>query len=201
MNYLDLAIAECAVRHLGQFRHDGVTPYALHPIRVVNLLIKAGVKDDTVLCAAALHDVVEDTDMTLENIADSYGSLLASVVGQLTRYEGMSRAAYIDSFETACLQAQLVKMADRIDNLLDSPKDPVSYAKEGMRLWGAIDRSQTAVPTEFHPAYEYLINLLYDQCEYPESREPLPNPENKIAVTEGTAPSFMTVPEIPTESV
>jgi guanosine-3',5'-bis(diphosphate) 3'-pyrophosphohydrolase len=63
-----------AIAHKNQMRKDGKTPYINHPIGVTNILIElANVFDINVLTAALLHDTVEDTDTTIDDIKDNFG--------------------------------------------------------------------------------------------------------------------------------
>ena len=56
--------------HQGQFRKDGETPYASHPMRVVAVLMLGfGVDDPAILTAGALHDVIEDTEADFDEVA------------------------------------------------------------------------------------------------------------------------------------
>lgn len=63
-----------AVAHQNQMRKDGKTPYINHPIGVCNILVELGkVTDANVLVAALLHDTVEDTDVTFQDITAEFG--------------------------------------------------------------------------------------------------------------------------------
>lgn len=55
-------------KHVAQRRKNGDIPYINHPIEVANILTQAGVEDYDVLCAAILHDTVEDTDTSPEEL-------------------------------------------------------------------------------------------------------------------------------------
>ncbi len=63
-----------AIAHKNQMRKDGKTPYINHPIGVTHILTELGnVFDINVLAAALLHDTVEDTDTTIDDIKDNFG--------------------------------------------------------------------------------------------------------------------------------
>lgn len=63
-----------AVAHCKQMRKDGYTPYINHPIGVANILTELGnVTDTDVIIAALLHDTVEDTDVTFDDIRSEFG--------------------------------------------------------------------------------------------------------------------------------
>ena len=118
------AMAFAKRAHEGQSRDDG-SPYYLHPWQVALILInEAGVIDEDVLCAAFLHDVVEDCpDVDLEELRDSFGENVASMVSALTKppkrlfdSKHARMAAYVDTVLAAGKGALHVKLADRLHN-------------------------------------------------------------------------------------
>ena len=103
----------------GQTREDGVTPYWLHPFRVMERLRQAVVPLTTDLgLAALLHDVVEDTDASIEDIAGMFGSEVAEIVDTLTRKDWMSFDEYLIQLASGSDSSKAVKLADRLDNVL-----------------------------------------------------------------------------------
>jgi len=113
--------------HEGQFRRDGVTPYIRHPEAVA-----ARVAGDSLAEAAAwLHDVVEDTDVTMDDLsARGIPAEVLEVVRLLTHSNGLSYERYLSAIAAHPI-AKKVKMADMITNLSDRPSDRqiVKYAK------------------------------------------------------------------------
>ena|SRR3990167_8446332 len=136
----DLAeVREFAVKaHGSQTRKDGKTPYWTHLDGVVEILQEAGVTDDVTLSAAYLHDVLEDTKVTLTELAEKFGIEISSVVLECTRQPGVHRDVYSNHFKTASHNACIIKLADRLYNLEDwsgmeagyRPK----YSAEGMEI-------------------------------------------------------------------
>lgn len=109
--------------HAGQTRHEG-TPYIVHPLRVALLL--AGRPDldadARILAAALLHDVVEDTGITVNELAIRFGDEVAGWVRALTKPPKEARPQdweerYYAALSTAPRPARLIKLADRLDNL------------------------------------------------------------------------------------
>ncbi|MDR1591868.1 MAG: RelA/SpoT family protein [Prevotellaceae bacterium] len=112
--------------HEGTRRHSG-EPYIMHPLAVANIVVKEIGLGSTSICAALLHDVVEDTDYTKEDIRELFGERVATIVEGLTKLSGGIFA------EKASLQAEnflkliltipkdvrviLIKMADRLHNM------------------------------------------------------------------------------------
>ena len=109
-------VAEAA--HTGQMRDEG-TPYIVHPIRVaVSLADELQVYSPRLICGALMHDVIEDSPVTREQIAGAFGEEIAEVVWLLTKFEDVSLPAYLRAIEEAAdTGAPLVKLCDRLDNL------------------------------------------------------------------------------------
>ena len=113
-----LAYQTAETAHAGQLRDEG-TPYILHPLRVaVSLADELDVYSPTLVCSALLHDVIEDSPTTREDIAALFGGDVANVVWLLTKFEDVSLADYLAAIEAAGeTGAPLVKLCDRLDNL------------------------------------------------------------------------------------
>lgn len=124
MKVLTDAILFAAKSHSGQFRKDGRTPYINHPLEVMHLLNHAaGVSDESVLVAAVLHDVVEDTDVTVAEIAERFGERVAALVSEMTddktlRKEERKRLQLLTAHELTP-DARLIRISDKICNVYD----------------------------------------------------------------------------------
>ena len=120
------AVALAREKHLGQFRKDG-SDYITHPLRVCLLLFEVGGLDSPdLLCAALLHDVVEDTDTMVEELTGDYGSKVSDLVRSVTLADlrkGQSRSerdrAHFSSLSWEGRDAQILRSADRLDNISD----------------------------------------------------------------------------------
>jgi (p)ppGpp synthase/HD superfamily hydrolase len=111
MSTLERAIAIAAEAHAGQQNKDG-GPYILHPVRV--MMRVEGLDGQT---AAILHDVVEDTDWTLERLrAEGFSEVVLTAVDSLTHREGEEYFAYVARAGANPL-AREVKLADLEDNM------------------------------------------------------------------------------------
>jgi (p)ppGpp synthase/HD superfamily hydrolase len=114
---VSLARELATTAHAGQFRRDGVTPYIRHPEAVVSR-----VQGDPIAEAAAwLHDVVEDTHLSPDDIL-SFGvpAEVVEIVILLTHSNGISYERYLSAIAAHPI-AKRVKIADIITNLSDSP--------------------------------------------------------------------------------
>lgn len=102
--------------HQGQVRAGAeARPYIVHPEEVVQILLEHGVDDPHIIAAAWLHDVVEDTSVTLADLAP-FGPLVTDIVDRLTKQPHQLYAAYYQRIWES-QSATLVKLADRISNL------------------------------------------------------------------------------------
>ncbi len=109
--------------HEGQQRKDNGAPYMTHPLRVAQLVEEAGF-DEEVVAAALLHDVVEDSEIDLSEIASQFGSRVAQIVSALTEDESIDdyeqrKAEHRDRVEAAGPEAVAVYTADKLSNLRD----------------------------------------------------------------------------------
>lgn len=134
------AINFAADKHRGQSRKDAAnTPYINHPIALANLLANyAGVSDVNVIAAAILHDTVEDTDTTVEDIEELFGKNIRDIVIEVTDDKSLPsperKRLQIEHAAIISHEAKLVKLADKISNLQDiifSP--PVKWSLERKR--------------------------------------------------------------------
>lgn len=112
--------------HKGARRRSG-EPYIIHPIAVARIVSQEIGLGSTSICAALLHDVVEDTDYTVEDIESQFGKKIASLVAGLTKISGgifgTQASAQAENFRKLLLtmaddiRVILIKMADRLHNM------------------------------------------------------------------------------------
>lgn len=109
--------------HGNQKRKATGLPYIGHPARVMRDLARHGIKDTDILCAAILHDVLEDTDCTYNYIFGHLNRRVADLVQEVTNDPALSKAdqkrAQVTKASTMSRAARQIKMADMVDNLSD----------------------------------------------------------------------------------
>lgn len=121
-------------RHEGQTRLGG-SPYIIHPLRIANILMgEWNVTDPSVVGAALLHDVVEDTQTTIKEVKDLFGDQIGKLVDGMTMWKGS------ETYEIYCRRVsrgpetlRLIKCADALDNLRSWHETDAS--PEGLTLW------------------------------------------------------------------
>ena len=126
---LDRAVEFAVVRHGDQRRPAG-EPYLEHLLETVDVLVNGpGVTDAGVLVAGILHDVVEDTETTIDEVREAFGPRVAELVGWVTKPDG-PRLDYLSSLAAAPDDVILLKLADRLSNVqrLDTHPRPAKRA-------------------------------------------------------------------------
>lgn len=119
------ALSFAAYKHRNQRRKDAAeTPYINHPIAVANILLnEAGITGETVLISALLHDTVEDTDTSFEEIEQQFGRMVREIVAEVTDDKSLPQAErkqkQIEHASGLSDRAGLLKLADKTANLRD----------------------------------------------------------------------------------
>jgi (p)ppGpp synthase/HD superfamily hydrolase len=144
------ALRLAARAHRDQMRKTGGVPYVTHPVHVSMILARYGFSEE-VLAAALLHDVVEDQDVTLDEIEEQFGAHVAEIVDVLTEQkldgEGNRRPWEIRKREAvahmrqASEEAAAVKVADTIHNARSILRD---MARDGTKIWDKFNRGPEA---------------------------------------------------------
>lgn len=108
-------------KHKGKTRADGITPDIIHLEAVVSRLKSLGVTDEDVLCAAWLHDVIESTETTFDDIYERFGKRVAVLVSTLSKDKNLPKKEieiqYVKQLQGAPFEAKLIKLCDISANL------------------------------------------------------------------------------------
>lgn len=136
---LHKAIRYAAKKHRFMDRDgDFPLPYITHPVEVVRHVRQlAGIVDEDVLCAAALHDLLEDTDVTLADVERKFGSRVAALVAEVTRRTlspeetvgkspdevwSLRNDELMSEIDRMSPEAKVIKLADRLSNITEALK-------------------------------------------------------------------------------
>ncbi len=138
---LDRAIIFAVRAHAGTERRGKGFPYIVHPMEAVEIVATI-TPDQELLAAAALHDTVEDTDVTVEQLRAEFGDRIAALVASESDVfeAGVSeedswhsrKKAAIDRLAAASHDAKIVAMGDKLSNMRAIARD---YAVKGDELW------------------------------------------------------------------
>jgi len=132
INQFVSALAFSATKHRDQRRKDvEASPYINHPIALVDVLVnEGGILNWDVLCAALLHDTIEDTQTTAEELTKAFGKNVSSIVLEVTDDKALPKderkLQQIAHAPHSSHEAKLVKLADKICNLRDILASPPS---------------------------------------------------------------------------
>lgn len=155
-------------KHRDQRRKDvEASPYINHPIQLVRILVhEGGVTDADVLCAALLHDTVEDTETSPEELEARFGAKIAGIVAEVTDDKTLEKQVrkqhQVDHAAHLTHGAKLVKLADKIANVRDvalspPPKWPLERRQEyfdwAKRVVDQIRDAHDSLAQKFDEAY------------------------------------------------
>jgi guanosine-3',5'-bis(diphosphate) 3'-pyrophosphohydrolase len=124
------ALAFAAEKHRDQRRKDAeASPYINHPIALARVLaVEGGIVDKKTLMAAILHDTIEDTQTTYEELRERFGKKVADVVAEVSDDKSLPKmqrkALQIEHAPHLSDRAKRVKLADKICNLRDVASSP-----------------------------------------------------------------------------
>ena len=156
--------------HSKQVRKYTKEPYVNHPINVMKI-VSTVEHDENMLCASLLHDVVEDTDYTIDEICEYFGHDIAKLVDGLTDKSILSdgnrrKRKEIDreALSTKCSRVQTIKLADLIDNSTDIIVNDVNFAvvyiKEKEKLLKVLDKGNKVLYNEAKKIVDEYYNVL-----------------------------------------
>jgi guanosine-3',5'-bis(diphosphate) 3'-pyrophosphohydrolase len=134
------ALLFAARAHREQKRKGSADPYVNHLIEVAELLARvAGVTDADVLCAAVLHDVVEDTPVSPSDVEAAFGPSVRALVEALTDDKRLPKAErkrlQVEHMASASADARMIKLADHCSNVAELPSDWSRHRQEEYLAW------------------------------------------------------------------
>ncbi len=160
---LDKAIVFAVKAHANTERRGKGFPYIVHPMEAMEI-VATMTTDQELLAAAALHDVVEDTDVTVDEIRKEFGDRIAQLVdaesdkfeaGQTEEESWHARKqAAIDRLAAASHDAKIVALGDKLSNMRAIARD---FSEIGDQLW---NRFHAKDPKDHEWHYRGLVNSL-----------------------------------------
>lgn len=168
------AICFAAEAHKGSVRKGNKLPYIIHPIETMMLTARM-TNDNDVIAAAALHDVVEDTKYTEEDMRERFGDRIASLIAMESenKREGQSKESTwrirkeesLAREKDAPREAKIIMLADKISNMRATVRD---YRKNGKNIW---DKFNMKDPKEQEWYYRGVAEVLSDLSNLPQYEE------------------------------
>ena len=164
---LEMAIHYATDCHKGQTRKGTGTPFIIHPLEVMQIL--HGMNADTnLLVAGLLHDVVEDTDTTIEEIRSTFGDDVADLVGGHTEDKSKTweerKETEMKETLVASLRLKMLVLADKLANMRSIQKD---YLELGDALW---ERFNAGLRQQAW-YYGEMTEVLADMQDYPKTEQ------------------------------
>lgn len=171
---LDNAIIFAINAHRGQLRKGSNVPYILHSTEVA-AIVGSMTEDEEIVAAAVLHDTVEDTDVTLEEIREHFGSRIAELVAAESenKRENLSSASTwkirkeetIAHLKTATKEVKMLTLGDKLSNIRSVCRD---YEAIGDALWQKFNQKDK---NEHRWYYKSIADCLSELCDYPAYKE------------------------------
>jgi GTP diphosphokinase / guanosine-3',5'-bis(diphosphate) 3'-diphosphatase len=160
------AAAFAAEKHRKQRRKDIETPFINHPIQLAYILVQADIEDPQILAAALLHDTIEDTDTTLDEIEIVFGYEIARIVAECSDDKSLTKLerkqAQIDHAAKLSHAAKLVKLADKIANVSDiEGAPPAGWSVERKREYFDWAKAVVDKMRGTHPGLEARFDAEY----------------------------------------
>ncbi|MDQ5945799.1 MAG: diphosphokinase / guanosine-3,5-bis(diphosphate) 3-diphosphatase [Pseudomonadota bacterium] len=165
MNPLIKAIAFAADKHRNQRRKDAeASPYINHPIALANVLANEGnLSEEAVLIAAILHDTIEDTETTADELRQHFGNAITTIVLEVTDDKLLEKAErkrlQVEHAPHISREAKLVKLADKICNLRDiTTSPPTKWPLERKQAYFDWAKAVVDGLRGVNPALEYIFD-------------------------------------------
>lgn len=188
MNYDFIeAVKFATLKHAGQYRSAAnrvKVPYIVHPLEVAQILSKnyesksymeqSDVKEelDNILIAAVLHDTLEDTDATEDDISVMFGWDVLKIVKQVTDDPKLDKMAQkrmqVTDMPKKCREAQLIKIADKTANMRDIVRIPPPWKKESALAYIAQAREVVKANTLSEGTYQNLMKAFWKAAQQAE---------------------------------
>ena len=159
--------------HADQKRESG-EPYYIHPEAVALILTELQMDADTVI-AGLLHDTVEDTAVTLDEICEQFGKRVAELVAAESENKREDKPAAstwkirkeetIEHLKTAPKEVKMLTLGDKLSNIRSICRD---YEAQGDALWQRFNQKDK---NEHRWYYKSIADCLSDLCEYPAYKE------------------------------
>lgn len=175
MDLLERAIVFATEKHCGQVRKMAKTPYILHPLEVATV-ISTMTSDKELLAAGVLHDTVEDTDTTIEEIRDVFGKNVSLLVMTETEDKREDRPP-ADTWElrkeetllilknTTDIRVKMLWLGDKLSNMRSFARE---YRKKGDDVWSSLNQKDPAKQAWY---YKSIAEGLKELSHYDAYRE------------------------------
>lgn len=167
---LDKAIRFATEVHEGQLRKGTNIPYILHPLEAATI-VGTMTTDDEIIAGAVLHDVVEDTDTTVDEVCELFGERVAQLVASESENKRENLAAEstwkirkqetLEHLKTASVDVKMITLGDKLSNIRAIHRD---YNTIGDELWQRFNQKDK---NEHYWYYQSIADCLTELKGYP----------------------------------
>lgn len=171
---LDRAITYATNAHAGQCRKSTEIPYILHPLEAA-AIVGTMTTDDDIIAGAVLHDVVEDTDTTVEDVRNMFGERVAMLVASESedKRENLSaestwkirKQETLEHLKLAPVEVKMITLGDKLSNIRAINRD---YNAIGDELWQRFNQKDK---NEHYWYYQSIADCLVELKDYPVYQE------------------------------
>jgi len=164
---IDKAIKISCLAHKEQTRKGSEIPYISHPVAVGLLLKQVGASDEQII-SGILHDTIEDTNLTFEDLTRDFGEKIANLVlactEQNTELNWLKRKkCFLKILKNASLEVKLIVCADKFHNLLSMKQDLKQFGAEN--LWSRFTKGKKYQAWYYKKISQILLqNLNRNNC-------------------------------------
>jgi (p)ppGpp synthase/HD superfamily hydrolase len=143
LDMFSLAVETASIAHQTQTRKGNGTPYITHSFTVGMMLLEAGCSSEIVV-AGILHDTIEDTSITYEDIKHTFGTEVARIVKECSEHDKSKsweerKQHTLDNIAKISLEACMVVCADKLHNIRSTAKD---FDRIGAVVWAKFNRGR-----------------------------------------------------------
>ncbi len=174
MDKVNEAIIFATIAHAEQTRKGKDTPFITHPLSAL-IVASSITSDEDVLCASVLHDTVEDTSVTLDEIREKFGERVARLVDSdsedkmrhLSEKDSWQtrKQATLDALEQMDRDEQIICLADKLANIREMAQD---YALLGDKLWERFNQKDKSKHGWYYLGVAKRLTHLKDTYAYNE---------------------------------
>lgn len=150
-------------------KRDNDLPYIIHPIRITLILRAYGFNEfdnEDLMIATLLHDLLEDTNLTIKDIKNKFGKRVASIVNESTKPQEVKKDLWLEKFKNYSKEAKIIKIADRIDNLLDmekwDEKRQISYLNQSKIIVNSCGDANRELANKLDGIIQDLLSKILD---------------------------------------
>lgn len=160
------AITVSSLAHKHQKRKGNRTPYIAHPLAVGLILSQLGQREEVII-AGILHDTLEDTEMTKEELTSRFGNEVVRLVESVTEDKSLEswekrKAHYLESKAAAGAETKLISLADKYHNLSSIKED---LQIQGEDVWNIFTRGKKS-QENFYKTFSEKIKENFDYSQY-----------------------------------